>query len=243
MKQNKKYWILNCVPASVFAVLAAPAFAATVPFTETFDADHANWADGSNMPLSWSAAGGADGEGFAFGSFNFQNAQTNADLIVLRGSQSSGASGGAFVGNWLDEGITGFSTYVRHDAAVPMTFFARFAGPMNFPAGVAINFAPIPPNQWTLIEIPINAGNPQFVTFEGSTFESVFNSIGNVQIGVRTPEALAGVDTNVTFGLDLVTIVPEPATLGLLAMGAIVGLCGRRKRARAKAQTAKGSTG
>ncbi len=243
MKQYKMKRILHCVPASVFAVLAGPAYAATVPFTETFDADHANWADGANMPLSWSAVGGADGGGHAFGSFNFENAQASADLVVLRGSQSLGASGGAFIGDWIGDGVTGFSTYVRHDAAVPMTFFARFAAPFNFPAGVAINFAPIPPNQWTLIEIPISASNPQFVTFEGSTFESVFNSIGNVQIGVRTPEALAGVDTNVTFGLDLVTIVPEPATLGLLAMGAIVGLCGRRKRARAKAQTARGSTG
>lgn len=203
--------------------------AATVPFTEDFTADSANWANNAGQPLDWISAGGVENGAFATTDFNFAGSQANADLVLIRGSQMLGTSGGAFSGNWITDDVSTFSAYVRHDAAVPLTYFVRFASPLNFPGAVGIQFAPVPPHTWTLVQIPIEASNPQFVTFEGSTFASVFDEIGNVQIGVRVPQALAGTDVDVQFGVDRISIVPEPAMLTLLAAGTL-GLIRRSRR-------------
>jgi hypothetical protein len=56
----------------------------------------------------------------------------------------------------------------------------------------------------------------------------VFGRIGNLQIGVTVPEALAGVDRDITFRIDKPAIVPEPGTLAILTIGALVLL--RRRR-------------
>lgn len=213
-----------------FIALEAGALGATVPFTEDFDNGSANWANNASQPLDWIAAGGVEDGAFATTGFNFAGSQANADLVMIRGSQMLGASGGAFSGNWITNDVTNFDVYVRHDAAVPLTYFVRFASPLNFPGAVAIQFAPVPPHTWTLVQIPIEVSNPQFVTFEGSTFASVFDDIGNVQIGVRVPQALGGMDVDVHFGVDRVSIVPEPAVLMLLNGGTVLGLVRRSRR-------------
>jgi hypothetical protein len=205
--------------------------ATTVPFTEEFSSGPANWTNNASAPLSWSASGGVADSAFAFGSFNFNATAANADVVTLRASQSAGASEGAFFGDWIADGVDEFQAFVRHDAPVPLTFFMRFASPFNFPGAVAINFVPVLPNQWTLVNVPIHPGNPQFVTFEGTDFTNVFDGIGNIQLGVRTPEALAGMNTSITFGIDSVSVVPEPAALALLGAGGLAVLGGRRRRA------------
>jgi len=202
--------------------------AATVPFTDPFGADSSNWGDSASAPLSWSATGGADG-GYAFGTFDFQSTQTGNDVIVLRSSLSMGSSGGELFGNWVTDGVGGFSADVRQDSGVPLTFFVRYASPMNFPGAVSLIQTQVPSGEWTQLYVPLP--NPGLI-FEGPfTYGDVFGNIGRVQLGVRVPEALAGMDTTVTFGLDNVSIVPEPATLLLLGLGGIA-VSARRARSR-----------
>ncbi len=223
----------RALSALAWALLPAVAAAQpTVPFTEDFANDSANWrgATGVNS-LAWHATGGPDGGAYASGPFNFVNSNPGDTPGLLRGQQAYGSSGGAFSGNWIDAGVSLFTMQVRHDAPLPLTFFTRFASPLNFPGGVAIAFQPVRPNEWTPISIPINPGNPQFVTFEGSDFQTVFSNIGNIQVAVEVPAELAGRNQAFNFDIDKVSIVPEPATLTLLAPG-LLWLRRRRDQSR-----------
>lgn len=209
------------------AAVTGSTSAATVPFTEDFASDTANWKDAAISDLAYNAAGGPDGSGFVTGSFSFVGSADGDTPVILRGQDTFDASGDNFVGNWLTDGITEFSAFVRHDAPLPLNFFTRFASPFNFPGGVAVNFVPVLPNTWTQVTFDISALNPQFVSFEGSDFNTIFSNVGNVQLGVSVPAALAGSGATYSFDLDQPTITPEPATLGLIAAG---GLCALRRR-------------
>lgn len=193
-----------------------------VPFTEDFVTDSANWRDAVGVnDLDWLAQGGPDGGAFAQGAFNFVASQKQDTPVILRAHDSFGSSGGAFTGNWITAGVSLLSAQVRHNAPEPLTYFVRLAGPNNFPGAVAINFAPVLPDQWTEISFAIDEDSPQFVTFEGSDFETIFSDIANMQYGVFVPSALSGVNQEFAFDIDKVTIVPEPATIALLGLGTL----------------------
>jgi hypothetical protein len=219
------------------ALPAAVAGAATVPFTEEFSADASSWRGNPNSAGSldaWSASGGADGGGFVSESFNFVGSTFGAQgPVIFRGPSS--ASGGAFTGNWIADAVHEVSVYVRHDAPVPITFFARFASPMGFPGAIAVDSSSVAAGEWTELTFLIDPASPQWVSFEGSDFATVFSSIGIVQIGAVIPEALAGVDQAVRFDLDRVSLrgVPEAAGLGLLGLGACALLALARKNEEA----------
>lgn len=216
---------LTVLILSLFTLtLASPALAQPqIPFTEDFVTDSANWRDAVGVGvLDWLANGGPDGGAFAQGPFNFVASQPDDTPVILRAHDSFGSSGGAFTGNWINAGVTLLSAQVRHNATVPLTYFVRLVGPNNFPGAVAINFAPAPPNQWTEISFVIDENSPQFVTFEGSDFATIFSDIANIQFGVSVPPALSGVNQEFAFDVDKVTIVPEPAMIALLGLGALV---------------------
>lgn len=208
------------------------ASATTNPFTETFNSDAAGWRDAGGGNLAgWIGSGGPDGSGFITQGTNVNNASFDF-VVALRAQGSLGSSGGAFVGNWITDGVTSFSFAVRHNAPEPLTIGARFAGAANFPGAVAINFAPVTPNVWTTVTFAISALSPQFVTFEGSDFASVFSSVSNVQLAYAVPASLAGTGTQIEFDADNVSVVPAPGAGGALVLGSIsLGLVGRRRRA------------
>jgi hypothetical protein len=210
----------------ITSLAAADVWAASLPFTENFASDASGWLDNASGSLTYSAAGGQEGGGYVSTEFNFVGSTAGGQGPVLfRGNAS--ASGGAFVGNWLGDGVALLTAWVRHDASVPLNYFARFAAPAGFPGAIAIDFSPISastgPDGWTEVQFAIAPG-PHFVSFEGSDFTTVFSSVGRVQIGVSIPAGLAGVDQVVHFDLDSVAITPEPAALGLfaLALGALL---------------------
>jgi len=195
---------------SLFAGLfCAPAegLATTVPFTEEFVVDSANWRNNDSVtPLGWSATGGPEGTSYALATFNFVNSAVNATPAIYRAHASFGSSGGAFVGNWIsDVPVSGVRLFVRHNTGVPLTFFVRFAEPANFPGAVSVISTPVPSGQWTGISIPIP--DPNFV-FEqpGQGFADLFDNIGNLQIGVVVPASLAGINQPFTFDVDKVTL-------------------------------------
>lgn len=198
------------------------ASAATIPFTEAFSADAANWRNsGGAANATWTNPGGADGGGYISETFSFANSLAGDTPVLLRAQSSYNSSGNNFWGNWVSEGVTEYHMSVRSHASVPVNFFARFAPTAGFPGAVAVEFNPVLPETWTEVVIPIAPSNPQFISFETSDFNTVFSGIGRIQVGVSVPGALAGSTIPVTFDLDQVRIVPEPASFACLALGAL----------------------
>ena len=222
---------------SALAVLVpfAVVNASGIQFTEEFTDGSSGWFDAAgSAALSWEASGGPDGSSFSFTGFNFVGSAPDDTTVLFRAQDEFDSSGGAFEGNWISDGVAEFSAVVRHDAGIPLTFFTRFASPFNFPGAIAIEFAPVPSDSWTLISFAIEPDSPQFVSFEGTDFETVFRNIGHVQIGVSVPEGLAGVDQQFTFSIDKPTIVPEPGTMILLGAGMLCASVTRRRARKAK---------
>ncbi|MHC4414258.1 MAG: hypothetical protein ACYS0G_03130 [Planctomycetota bacterium] len=198
--------------------LTAPAAAATVPFTEDFTFDAANWFDADQAnPVDWVSTGGPDGGAYVTTSYLVPDPLPPTGAILFRAQDEFGSSNGAFEGNWIVDGVNEFSFFLRHDGPAPLGVFARFSGPANSPAAVGISFAPVFPGVWTQISIPIAPNSPNLI-FEGSTYEQVFSDIGHVQVGVLPEDIFIG--ETLAVDLDKVSIVPAPGVLAVLAAGA-----------------------
>ena len=206
--------------------------AAVVPFTEDFTADAADWADNTGLSLLQHVASDGPDDGAYASTQKALNGLGDQSVVLFRAQDEFNSSGHAFEGNWISDGVGQFSALVRHNAPLPLNYFARFSGPGNFPGASAVKFTPVLPNTWTQLTFNINAGNPEFVTFEGSSFATVFSNVGHVQLGVRVPEALNTNTSAFTFDIDKALItapVPEPATLTVSILA--IGLLSRRRPA------------
>jgi len=217
-----------------FVSTAHVASAAMVPYVESFSADAANWEDSVNNPLSYVATGGADGDGYASGAFNYNGYSSpfGGGPVVFRASASDGASGGAFVGDWLADGVGTISAFVRHDAPEALSFFMRVATPANFPGAVISSTISVLPNTWTEISWVVDPSNP-FCFPEGGTCASALSSVGNFQIGTNAPVGLTDDDFAYTLDVDVVSIlpIPEPGTALLMVLG-LAGLATVRDEGR-----------
>lgn len=205
---------------------AAPAGAATIGYVEDFSADANGWVNATFGPLTWSASGGPDGGAYVSttaGSIN------DPGTIQLR-TNGPTASGGNFAGNWLTAGVSVLSAQVRHDAPAPINVFFRITTGSNSPGIVGVVPIPVQSNTWTTVSLVLSPSNPLIIP-EGppSTYNTVLGNVTQVQLGFSVPLAFEGVPF--TYGLDKVTIVPEPATAGLLACGlGLLAWSGRRVR-------------
>ena len=224
-----------------FVFLQTISFADVVDFTETFDSGDSNWRGQSSAGtdiLDFVASGGPDGSSYVSFESNFVNFPDGSGMgggqptpVLFRGQSNFGSSDAAFEGNWLEDSVSDFSFSFRHDAPVPLSVFARFASPFNFPGAFAIQFAPVLPNQWTEIDVAIDPNNPQFVSFEGSDFDSVFSNVGNIQFGVTVPVGFGGSPIDFRFDIDNVSVktVPEPTATIMLLFAATGNYFRRRK--------------
>ncbi len=213
---------------AVAAVLAGAgsATALTVPFTETFAAGPEGWRQGDNSPAVWTPTGGPDGSAFIGGPASLADQDDGDTPVFVRGAASNGASGGAFAGNWITGGVTELRFDVRHSFPTPLNIFARIAA-NPFPGAVAVEFAPVLPNTWTTISVAIDPANPQFVTFEDTSFEAVFDDIDRIQFGVVVPDGFGGNPTPFDLQVDNVAILPTPGAAALLGLA---GLAATRRR-------------
>lgn len=236
---NKLFFVTTFVLA---VSLSTWGTADVVNFTETFAPNDSNWrgpdSTGADI-LDFVTSGGPDGSSYVSFQSDFSDFPDGSGMgggqptpVFFRGQQSFGSSNGAFVGDWIEDRVTEFSFEFRHNLPVPVTVFSRFAPAANFPGAVAIDFAPVLPGQWTEVSIAIDENSPQFISFSGFDFESVFSNVANVQIGVSVPPGFGGSPLNFRFDLDNVQVttaaVPEPAT-GLL-LGVLMTMTLRRKR-------------
>jgi hypothetical protein len=205
---------------------------AVVPFTEDFTAGPSNWADNTALSLLTPVGtGGPDGGAYASTGKAFSGLGGQS-VVLFRAQDEFNSSNHAFEGNWVNQGVGRFSAVVRHNAPLPLSYFARFSGPGNFPGGTAVKFAPVAPNTWTQLSFDIRADNPEFVTFEGSNFDTVFSNVGHVQLGVSAPAALGTDATVFTFDIDkasIAMVVPEPSTLIAIVIAVTVLICRRRR--------------
>jgi hypothetical protein len=212
---------INVTMAVVLSFVATPVLAVSVPTSEKFTIDAANWADSSGLaPLSHMSNGGPDGSAYATTTFTFNSGggAGGTSAVLFRAQDEFNSSGHAFEGNWISDKITKLTAQVRHNAPQPLNYFSRFSGPDNFPGGTAIQFAPVLPNVWTTLTFNISPTSPQFVTFEGMNFSSVFSDVGHIQLGVSIPAALAADMTAYKYDLDNVIATPEPTAVCLAAL-------------------------
>ncbi len=204
---------------------------ASLPIEENFDTDAANWFNAGGFgPATYNATGGSDGGGYISEVLDLSTSMAADTPALFRAQDEFGSSGNAFVGNYLTNGATELTAFIRHNAPAPINMFTRFSGPGNFPGAVSVDFVPVFPNVWTQVSFPIDPSSPQFVTFEGMDFNSVFGLIGHIQIGPSITAGVAGLPAQVTFDLDQVRLVPEPTT-GVLVLLAGVALIRRRRSA------------
>lgn len=212
--------------------LTSPPASAVVTFVEDFDDDSANWRDTTGaFVVNWSDVDPAPGgsAGYATVPFSFTEAGSFG-AVIFRGHSAFGSSGGAFAGDWVADAVQRFSVLVRHDAPTPLPFNVRFAAPANFPGTTAVEFVPVLPHTWTELSFQIDPASPNFVTFEGTDFDTVFSNIGNVQIGTSVPDGFENDPTVYNFDIDQVTVtVPEPGAPLLALLGGGL-LAGRRRR-------------
>ena len=130
--------------------------ATTVPFTEDFDNGPSNWFDAPGTGLlDWIASGGPDDGAYVTTLFMVPDPLPPFGSTLFRGQDEFGSSGGAFEGDWLADGVSEFSFWIRHDAPVAVDAFVRFASPENFPGAVGLAPGPIAPNTWTEITVAV----------------------------------------------------------------------------------------
>jgi hypothetical protein len=219
-------WLTTAVVSCVFAMQAS---AGVVGFNESFSANSASWRNANGAAdLAWFSSGGPSGGSYASSTFNLISTTAGGfPPTVIRAQQGYGSSGGAFVGNWIADGVTGVSFRFRHDLSEAVNVTGRFASANNFPGAAVVAFAPVQANVWTTIFIDLTATSPNFVSFEGSSYAAVFSNIGNMQFGFTVPAALVGQNIDGHFDIADFNIVPAPGALALIGL---VGLARRRAR-------------
>ncbi len=223
------------------AALLAAALAPTAalaglsnPYTEDFNSGANNWLSGDFLPAGEVATGGVGDSGYITAQTGFEFNDPETFNIVFRGNTGffpgTDASDGNFFGDWIAGGVTELSFSIRHNIPQPVTVITRIARDSMgapFPGAVALTFAPALPGEWTDVTISIDPNNPAFVSFEDSTFETVFSNVGFIQIGVAAPAGLVGNPGVYDIDLDNVRIVPAPA--GFACLG-VMGLVAARRR-------------
>ncbi|MEM0965089.1 MAG: PEP-CTERM sorting domain-containing protein [Verrucomicrobiota bacterium] len=198
------------------------------PFIETFDTNDSGWLDGdSGTPDYFSSDGVGDSGYISFSPASFTTGTTGPGgfgdplAILMRGNAGS-ASGDAFVGDWITEGVTEISVNVRHNFGSDLNFYARLNRGFGQAASTANNAVySIAPNTWTKITLPIEDSNPPFLSYGGGTFGSVFSDLNDLQFGLYLPASTAF--DSLKFDIDNVSVVPEPSSYALLS-GLIVGV-------------------
>lgn len=231
-KKNSKILIPLLGAASLLAPVAAGA--ATIGFSETFDTDVAGWEDAVNAPLGFVASGGADGGGYASTTFNYLGYASpfggDGGPVTFRASYADDPSGGAFVGDYLAEGVGAIRVSFRHDAPEPLTLFMRVATRFNFPGAVIDQTVAVPGGVWTEVTFAIDPTSP-LCTGETVPCAAALSAVENLQFGTNAPAGLVDDDFAYTLDLDRVTIlpIPEPGTALLMGLG-LAGLAGGRRR-------------
>lgn len=213
---------------AVALAVASESRAVDLGFVEDFSSGNAGFTLGDGSAPTLSTTGGPTGGAFISSEVTLIAGTGGFPPTIFRAPPGN-TSNGAFFGNWIAEGVSGFSFDVRHNASVPVNFTFRAAPATNFPGGSATTFTPVAPGQWQTLTFDIDPNNPQFVSFSGTSFESVFTDIGRIQFGLNP----TGTSETFTFDLTNITVIPEPASAMALVLGSAL-LMPRRRNQRGR---------
>jgi len=217
---------------TLIATLAASTTAATAgvtSFTEDFEGGANGWLAGSFDPPQEIGSGALDGSAFIRNDADLNTAGPFG-LTVFRGQDDSDASGDAFVGDYIANGIDTVSFDFRHNAGQDLGIALRVATADNFPAFAVELASPVASGAWTTLSFDLDFFNP-LLTIEGQptpqAFENIMRNVGNIQISSDRPD---GLDTPlpVSFDVDNISITPAPSSMAMLGLGAMAA--GRRRR-------------
>ena len=219
--------------AATILMVAGSASALTVGYEESFDFSNFNWNDAINAPATWVPTGGSDGGGFITQEYNYfgYTSPFGGGPVMFRANASAGASGGAFVGDWLSGGVTEVNIRFKHDAPEPLELFMRIATAGNFPGAVIPYFGVAAPGVWNDITFLVDPDSPACIV-EGTTCAGALANVGNLQFGTNAPASLVATDQAYNISLDQVslTIVPEPGTAMLVGAGLLMAGATRRRQ-------------
>ncbi len=229
---GKSMMMKTALAGALVLVWVGSAQALTVPFEETFEGGDAGWTNAINAPLNYVVGGGSDGGNYVSQEYNYFEYESpfGGGPVLFRANGGTGASGGAFVGDWLAAGVTEVSIRFRHDAPVPLELFMRVATLGNFPGAIVPFFGVAQPGVWNEISFLVDPDSPACIP-EGGTCAAAFSNVGNLQFGSNAPAALVATDQAWTIDLDQVSVIPEPGTALLVGCG-LVALGARRQRPR-----------
>lgn len=240
-----KSHVLRNLPALALALaLTTGSASAVTSFTETFDTGANGWLKNTSPTAAADhfTTGGVGNSGYISFTHTFTSGTSGTGggpplQLMFRGNNAADASGDAFVGNWINDGVQFLSLTIRHNYSTSLNFYSRIAATAG--GGASLNVLPeflIPANTWTTINIPIindlydaeNNTDATFLSYGAGTFNSVFTNIHDLQFGFYVPASTTF--TNFTVDLDNVSlVVPEPASLGLVAFAG-AGFMLRRRR-------------
>lgn len=231
---------ISLLAASLLAA-SGGARAATVPFAEDFPSDASGWKNGSVLDVSWAPSGGPDDGSHIEATMNYFGFESpfGGGPVVFRVQDEFEASGGAFEGDWLADGIGEVRAFVRQDTGEDLNFFLRVATRFNIPGAVFEDDVTVPSGVWTQVSWTIDPASP-LCSGEGVTCAEALADVGHLQIGTDAPEALVVLDQGFALALDQVELraVPEPAAGVLAATGALV-LAGTSAAGRARPQSTR----
>jgi len=229
---------LSSLPAFFFALFAlTPGSASAVDnFTETFATDASGWLNGDSGAPTWNATGGVGDSShisFLAPAFNSGVGGFGDPLkLMIRGNNVANASGDAFVGDWIADGVTSLSLSIRHNNGSALNFYMRIAGLGGAGASLANSaLYTVAPDTWTTITIPITDSNPPFASFGSSNFAGVFSNVQNLQFGFYLPANTDYASLRMDLDDVSVAVVPEPTSAALIGLGLGALAFGRRKRA------------
>ncbi len=226
--------------ASVAILTLAGTAVAAPPFSEDFSSGTAGWrfTTANAVPLEAVGSGGPDGGAYIRNNLASLtgSVQSPNTILLFRAHKTYAGIDLGYTGDWVAAGVKAVTAFVRHNAPEPLGFVARFAPETNFPGAFYATSPLVQPNVWTQVYFNVTPGSPQNQTFEGGTYQQVFqgfdnSGIGNMQFGVSIPAALNGTGPYV-FEFDKVNVspTPEPGAGLLAALGAAaVGMFARRR--------------
>ncbi len=221
-------------------LVTATAMAQSVVFTESFSTDTANWATAGVLQPGYQSSGGGDGGGYIESELltfdgNFSSSFGGpATAVLFRARDEFDSSGDALFGDWVDQQYVGLSFSIRHNAPLPMQFFARIASSNNQNGASVANGQVVLPNVWTEVVLDASRGSGEIISFgaaagQPDSYGFVFSNIGRVQISGFEPFGLTDSQSqaDLLFELDNVQLhaVPEPTSLVLVACGLLLGAC------------------
>jgi len=211
------------IRSSIFASfclvsMASAAFAATPGYVIDFNGGSVD-PFYSGADLSWNASGGVGGAGDGW-------------ITVSRsfpGNLGAATNDPNVLGNLPADGVTGYSFWLQDlGSAAPLSIHVLVGDPFVNYWQSNVSFTPAL-GTWTKYSIDFSDPSQWTQTQGAGTFEDAIANCGRLLFRhdlppyEHVPDSIQG-----AFGLDRITVLPEPATMALLGAGAL--LVSRRRK-------------